>query len=292
MSIFIFNYDDLLVLAIIVFSISVILGGIDLVGLLFWRNSKNKLLKSIQTISFVIGGAILLNLLFYRYLETFRPPFRTLAESLVLFSFTIFAVTTAIRFIHKIQFPITLGGLACAVVLAYSFFNRDAQIQTLPPSLQNFIFWPHVMSYFLAYGSMCCAFFIGVVYLLSSYGKFSKLAWNSPEFNTKLEKIFSAVIKFGFVFLTGGIMLGSIWAQEAWADYWFWDPKENWALISWLVYLSYFHLGYVKDASKHRRTWFAVVGFIVILFTYLGISKLPTAQQSEHVYIEKELKER
>ncbi|HEY6005457.1 MAG TPA: cytochrome c biogenesis protein CcsA, partial [Anaeromyxobacter sp.] len=77
---------------------------------------------------------------------------------------------------------------------------------------------------------------------------------------------------------------GSVWAKSAWGDWWVWDPKENWSLVTWLIFGSYLHLRRVKGWRGDRAAWLVIVGFAVVMFTYLGMSMLPTAEESAHVY--------
>jgi ABC-type transport system involved in cytochrome c biogenesis permease subunit len=92
------------------------------------------------------------------------------------------------------------------------------------------------------------------------------------------------VVRFGFIMLTLGLLVGSVWAKSAWGDFWVWDPKENWSLVTWLVYGAYLHLRKVRGWRGERAAWLAIIGFAVVMFTYLGMGLLPTAEESAHVY--------
>ena len=94
------------------------------------------------------------------------------------------------------------------------------------------------------------------------------------------------VIVFSFLMLSLGLIMGALWAKDAWGTYWAWDPKENWALISFLVYGLYLHFRKVRGWKGKPATWFAILGFIAIIITFLGVNYLPTAGQSDHVYLD------
>lgn len=80
------------------------------------------------------------------------------------------------------------------------------------------------------------------------------------------------IIAIGFVLLTIGIITGAWWAKEAWGAYWQWDPKETAALFSWVVYLAFMHL-HTRNAFRGVRTaWVSVLGFVSIIFCYLGVN--------------------
>ena len=68
------------------------------------------------------------------------------------------------------------------------------------------------------------------------------------------------------------IITGAIWAERAWGSYWSWDPKETWSLVTWIIYAIYLHLRLRKGWRGRSAAIFAVVGFICVLFTYLGVN--------------------
>ena len=81
-------------------------------------------------------------------------------------------------------------------------------------------------------------------------------------------------ISFGFPLLTIGIIAGAVWANEAWGSYWSWDPKETWALITWLVFASYLHSRITKSWQGRKPAIIASLGFVVVWICYLGVNFL------------------
>jgi cytochrome c-type biogenesis protein CcsB len=98
------------------------------------------------------------------------------------------------------------------------------------------------------------------------------------------DKFSFAIFGIGFPFLTAGLMMGSFWAQEAWALYWGWDSKETSALISWLIYLVYMHLRFVAGWKGERGLWVILLGAVSILITFQLFGYLPASQDSLHKY--------
>ena len=78
----------------------------------------------------------------------------------------------------------------------------------------------------------------------------------------------------GMMFLTVTIGIGGIWAENAWGSYWSWDPKETWALVTWVIYLVYLHLRIRKGWNGKAAAIFCAVGFVCVLFTYIGVNTL------------------
>lgn len=80
------------------------------------------------------------------------------------------------------------------------------------------------------------------------------------------------VISLGFIFLTIGIISGSVWANEAWGSYWNWDPKETWAFITWTIFTIYLHTQTNKNLKGTNSAIMALMGFIIIWICYFGVN--------------------
>ncbi|EFM09813.1 cytochrome c-type biogenesis protein CcsB [Paenibacillus curdlanolyticus YK9] len=88
-----------------------------------------------------------------------------------------------------------------------------------------------------------------------------------------LDEISYRAIAIGFpVFTLGALIFAMIWAQEAWGRFWGWDPKEVWALITWLYYSVYLHFRLSRGWQGHRSAWLAVIGFVIVWFTLIGVN--------------------
>jgi cytochrome c-type biogenesis protein CcsB len=89
-----------------------------------------------------------------------------------------------------------------------------------------------------------------------------------------LDNISYRIIGLGFPLLTIGIIAGAVWANEAWGSYWSWDPKETWALITWLVFAAYLHARITRGWQGRRPAILAATGFAVVWVCYLGVNLL------------------
>jgi cytochrome c-type biogenesis protein CcsB len=89
-----------------------------------------------------------------------------------------------------------------------------------------------------------------------------------------LDNLSYRVLGLGFPLLTIGILSGAIWANEAWGSYWSWDPKETWALITWLVFAIYLHMRITKGWNGKKPAIIATGGFFVVWICYLGVNLL------------------
>jgi ABC-type transport system involved in cytochrome c biogenesis permease subunit len=195
-------------------------------------------------------------------------PFSNMYETmltLAAFAFPLAAVSERIR-----RVP---GGfidplIALAILFPSAFHLGDSfsgEIRRLPPALQSPFFLPHVVSYLVAYTAMARAFLFSVRGVFSGEEEARKKAEREAYFNAAL----------GFPLLTLGLLLGAFWAKYAWGDYWSWDPKEVWSLVSWFVFLLYFH---VRSLGGRSPGWSAVLltaGFAAIVVTLLVVNLTP-----------------
>ena len=92
-----------------------------------------------------------------------------------------------------------------------------------------------------------------------------------PPLN-ELDDVTYRMIAIGFPLLTGGIITGAVWANSAWGTYWGWDPKETWSLITWFIYAVYLHARYVRGWKGSQMAVISAVGFLAVIFTYLGVN--------------------
>ena len=234
-----------------------------------------------------------------------HAPLSNLYESLIFFSWSITAVYLFFEWRTQDK---SLGAFvipAAFLFMAYASLSPhiDSRIQPLIPALQSNWLVSHVVTCFLGYAAFTVAFAAGLMMLLKGYldraGKNSRPdgaaagAKNGCNLGTPLEYsiparfialipapavlddlIYQCVV-LGFVFLAIGIMTGSIWAHYAWGSYWSWDPKETWSLVTWLVYAIMLHLRYIRGWQERPMAVMAVIGFICVLITYLGVNLLP-----------------
>ncbi len=104
--------------------------------------------------------------------------------------------------------------------------------------------------------------------------KLAELSFTKLTLLESLDNLSYRIIGLGFPLLTIGIISGAVWANEAWGSYWSWDPKETWALITWLVFAAYLHARITKSWQGKKPAILASFGFIVVWICYLGVNFL------------------
>ena len=107
------------------------------------------------------------------------------------------------------------------------------------------------------------------------------LALNSQQLNNSIsdsllifDNLSYRTIGIGFCFLTLGILSGAVWANETWGTYWSWDPKETWALITWLTFAIYLHTRLLYGWDGQKSAILGSCGFVLIWVCYLGVNLL------------------
>jgi len=94
------------------------------------------------------------------------------------------------------------------------------------------------------------------------------------KFAENLDNLSYRILGIGFPLLTIGILSGAVWANEAWGSYWSWDPKETWALATWLIFAIYLHLRISKGWRGKKPAILASVGFVTVWICFLGVNLL------------------
>ncbi|HDP26118.1 MAG TPA: c-type cytochrome biogenesis protein CcsB [Deltaproteobacteria bacterium] len=209
-----------------------------------------------------------------RWIESYalaigHAPLANLYESLVFFSWAIVFFFLVLNSLRKIEGLSTLILLFAAGLMAWASLAPaiDPRIQPLIPALKSNWLISHVTTCFLGYASFVIAAIFGAWLLLPG-------SHRNPGRDTLEERIYQCCV-IGFIFFTIGIMTGSVWAHYAWGRYWGWDPKETWALITWLIYAAALHTRFLPDRGGKRFAVLTLIGLASIMFTFLGVNYLP-----------------
>lgn len=227
---------------------------------------------------FAIIGCIVLGLsILDIWITVERPPFKTLGETRLWYALILPLVALVTDFRRDMNWLISDALLLASLFLTITLLSPESFDKTLAPALQSPWFIPHVIVYIIAYAILGSASLAALGHILNK-GNYIHISSNLIESN-----VLDRLINIGFGFLTLGLIFGAFWAKEAWGHYWTWDPKETWAAISWLTYLSYIHFRKFNKNSLYA-CWFLILGFLILLLCWFGMNYLPTASQSVHTY--------
>lgn len=203
--------------------------------------------------------------LIFRTMASGRGPFANMYEFSVAFAWGILVMYAYFERRYR-QRALGLVALPIALALLLYALSIPSSIDPLVPALQNnLLLSVHVAVAIVAYGTFTISFAAAMLYLVQ--GDRGRRSLPSRDL---LDEISYKAVVIGFPFLTLTIVLGAIWAAEAWSRYWSWDPKETASLVTWLIYGAYLHARVARGWRGKRAAWLLILGFAATLFTYFG----------------------
>lgn len=294
------NFSSNIVFGILLFSVIIYWTSLFLPT---WSNTMIKIGK----ISATVANILLFFILASRWIISGYFPLSNLYESLLFLTWTLLTVYLYIEF--KTKSKLIGATLIPVTLLINGFANLKLPLEMqkaspLVPALQSNWLMMHVSMMMLSYGTLIIGSLLSLLFLVISRGQeidlkpinnaylsFSNIVGTYYEKQDRqlpieyeslgkqkllysLDNWSYRVIGLGFPFLTIGIIAGGVWANEAWGSYWSWDPKETWALITWIVFASYLHSRLTKGWEGKKTAILGSLGFIVIWICYLGVNFL------------------
>jgi cytochrome c-type biogenesis protein CcsB len=293
------------------FSSNIVFGVLLFVMIVYWINLTifidKSFLAKIGRFSTSLATGLLFFILCLRWIVAGYFPLSNLYESLL---FLTWILLTIYLYIEKKTKSRLIGAMVIpTAVLINGFANLtlSPELQKsspLVPALQSNWLMLHVSMMLLSYGTLLIGSLLCILLLvISRFQDFNleianntsvslynvvgnyyetKLVAPSTEISElgKLKLLQSLdnwsyrIIGLGFPFLTIGIISGGVWANEAWGSYWSWDPKETWALITWIVFATYLHARIAKGWGERKIALLGGLGFFVIWVCYLGVNFL------------------
>ena len=225
---------------------------------------------------FITAGTVLMILFVILYwFELDRPPLHTLGETRLWYS-VFLAIVGMIAFLRwRYKWLITYSILMSVLFLLINYIKPESYNKTLMPALQSPWFIPHVIVYIFSYALLAASSLVALKGLYQYYFR---------TFNLSTLKLADNLVYIGFSFLTLGLIFGALWAKEAWGHYWTWDPKETWALLTWMGYIIYMHTRTYQPRRIIAPLWALSLAFVVLLICWFGLNYLPSAQNSIHTY--------
>ena len=178
-----------------------------------------------------------------------------------------------IFFLFKYKFK-ALGVFVSPIVflvIGYAAM-QSREVRELMPALRSSWLAIHVSAAIIGYGAFGVACALGFMYLFREKMANNEF-WKEHSLDEDhLDILQYRAVSFGFLFLTFVMISGAIWAERAWGSYWSGDPKETWSFITWIIYSIYLHLRISRGWKGRNTALFAVLGFIAVLFTYIGVN--------------------
>jgi ABC-type transport system involved in cytochrome c biogenesis permease subunit len=248
--------------------------GLHATSLLLRALKKSRL----SLIAFLLAAHIPMIIIARDWRLSGQPPFSSmhhvmlLLAACTLMAYGLFVLGRGLKWMAP-YFP-----LLAAIPLVLALVFRRDEVWHLAPALQSPWFVPHVIAYMVSYSLALLAF------LLLSAG-WLRSRFSRREFDVSvLESSSYEILSVAFPLMTFGMLSGALWANQIWGDYWSWDPKETWSLITWFLYLTYFHCR--KSARlKPYATLSHVLAFLALVATFLLVNLLPKLASKLHSYV-------
>jgi cytochrome c-type biogenesis protein CcsB len=204
-------------------------------------------------LTFWMGLGVLI-LVWFLYLVT-----RGAKNKPQVYLFWSFCVTLAVGLMLSMGFDIVYLNMTHSIQPGESMKQHLFEASFLSKSLVNVI---------IAWGLIAALFW----FVWSKGMALKKLLLQYVPKQEILDDVTYRMIAIGWPLLTAGIITGAVWANSAWGTYWSWDPKETWSLITWFVYAIYLHSRYVRGWKGTQMAVISAVGFLAVIFTYLGVN--------------------
>jgi ABC-type transport system involved in cytochrome c biogenesis permease subunit len=217
----------------------------------------------------LVASLLLLAIIVDRSIIISFPAVTNTYESLVFFSAVVCALVFVLRFVMKsavtrfILLGVTIFALALLMISSSPLAPH--RIQPPIPALQSMWLVVHVTFSFVGEAFFAVSLVAAIVQLVS----------RNVERKAEADRITYTSVAIGYpIFTAGALIFGAIWAEVAWGQWWSWDPKETWALITWLVYTAYLHTRLVRRLRGRLSAVLAIIGFAITLFTFFGVNFL------------------
>lgn len=214
------------------------------------------------------AGALLLAVTVWRSILIRFVAVTNTFESLVFYGAFIALLLFVLRFASRKLPPfVSFGGTVIAIALLAVASSPIAPRDVLPPipALQSHWLVLHVTLSFIGEAFFVVGFVASIGYLAS----------RDVEKRERLDRLTYTAIGIGYpIFTAGALIFGAIWAENAWGRYWSWDPKETWALITWLTYTVYLHARFIRALRGRISSIISIIGFLFTLFTFFGVNFL------------------
>ena len=254
---------------------------------------KNKTSFTISRLTTILSNILFALTLLIRWWNEGYFPLSNLYESLIFLSWGISTIHLFVEFRTQSRL---IGAISTPIIFFISGFSSltlPIEMQKalpLVPSLQSNWLMMHVSMMMVSYATLIIGSLLSILYLTFTFFKKEKGNIETSTTNIltiqqnnvgsqlpilQIVDIWSyRIIGLGFPFLTLGIISGAVWANEAWGSYWSWDPKETWALITWLIFAAYLHSRLLKGWQGIKAASLGSCGFFVIWICYLGVNFL------------------
>lgn len=225
----------------------------------------------------VLGWGAHLGVLATRGLAANRWPWGNMYEFLTAISFAAVTAFVVVMFRYRARFLGAFVMAAAVVALGAANIWLYDSVGPVSPALNSYWIAIHVTAAIIATGSFTVAGAATILYLLkdraesrggvAAGGVLSRI----PSVES-LDRLSMRVTTFAFPIWTAAIIMGAIWADQAWGRYWGWDPKEIWSFVTWIIYAAYLHARATAGWKGRKAAILSLVAFAALMFNFFGVN--------------------
>ena len=224
-------------------------------------------LRKASWITFLIGLAAHTVYLVVRGIMVHRLPLSNQFEFACAFAWGVGLLLVILGAHYKAPWMAVAAMPMAFLILSYALLQPREMKSELMPALQSAWFGFHIGSAVFSYSAFMLAGATGLRYLVMD-----RKSTRDDAKLRRMDHLSYRLVALGVFLLTVTILTGAIWAEQAWGSFWTWDPKEVWALITWLLYAVYLHLRLRKKHSGRAMAWFVVIAIPIVFFTFAGVN--------------------
>lgn len=233
--------------------------------------------RQISMALFLFASLLNVSLIFWNWYFIGQPPFGNMYHVLIILGACFFPAYLVIVVRKKMDWLAGYFSLLAALSIFSALILKKDDLWHQSPALQSIWFIPHVVSYIISYSMATIAFLLELVAFVK------KKVRNSADVN-KEKDISYQLLAFAFPLMTFGLISGAIWADRIWGSYWSWaDSKETWSLITWMLYVIYFHCRKIPQIRDYAGIAH-VFAFLALLTTFLLVNLMPQLSSPLHSY--------
>ncbi|MEU8796195.1 c-type cytochrome biogenesis protein CcsB [Spirillospora sp. NPDC048819] len=227
----------------------------------------------------VLGWGAHLGVMVTRGLAASRWPWGNMYEFLTAIAFAAVTAFMVVMYRYKARFLGSFVMAAAVVALGVANIWLYDSVGPVTPALNSYWIAIHVSAAIIATGAFTVAGAATILYLVKARmeargavadgGVLSRMP--SAE---SLDRLAMRVTMFAFPIWTAAIIMGAIWADQAWGRYWGWDPKEVWSFVTWIIYAAYLHARATAGWKGRKAAILSLLAFAALMFNFFGVNYL------------------
>ncbi|WP_019632326.1 c-type cytochrome biogenesis protein CcsB [Actinomadura atramentaria] len=234
----------------------------------------------------LLGWVAHFGVIITRGLAVSRWPWGNMYEFLTAIAFAAMTGFLLVLWRFKARFLGAFVTLAAVIALGVANIWLYDSAGPVSPALNSYWIAIHVTAAIIATGAFTVAGCSTILYVLRERRDAAKAVdapggfWSHVPSTEDLDRLALRVTTFAFPVWTAAIIMGAIWADDAWGSYWSWDPKEIWSFVTWIIYAAYLHARATAGWKGRKAAILSLIAFAALLFNFFGVNYMFSGMHS------------